>query len=182
MKKEFNYDEAFEITGRWRFCGLKEIDDKEYAGTLAYDPNKRRLILSVDLYEEDSPVIWGLIPKFYNDTVVPLIQGRTMEGNVYLFDCSMLNHSMNSNKNYIRGRKSYKCRVLLARKTSLGEEERGIHGTSWKDLLFTKASVEYKNLSYWSKGRKMKNNLAELRGQKGDSLKMDMNIDIRQRK
>ena len=154
MKKELNYDEAFEITGQWRFCGLKEINDTEYAGTLAYDPNKRQLILSVDLQEEDSPVGEGGILAEENKNI-PLIQGRTMEGNVYLFDCRMFNQCTSSNRIYFRGRTSYRCQVLLVGEKPLGEEERGIPDISWKDLPFTKARGEYKNLPYWSEGREI---------------------------
>ena len=173
MKKEFNYDEAFEITGRWRFCGLKEIDEEEYAGTLAYDPNKRQLILSVDFYEEDVRVVWKLsLTKKKN---IPLIQGRIIDGNISLLSCRQCGEREFEEGGHLRAKISYNCSILLAH-PPLDKEERGIHGTSGKDLLFTKARVEYKNLSYWSEGRKMNNNLTELRGKKDDSLKMDIDI------
>ena len=47
----------------------------------------------------------------------------------------------------------------------MGDEplEEELHKISWKELLFTKATVEYKNLSFWGSERHLKSNLSELR-------------------
>ena len=177
MSKEINHDESFELEGKWQFCGsnvtvapnesVKDsnktlvLTDKEVRGTLTYDADKKSLILKVFSLGEDR-----IILKYNSrDSVcIPFIhglanlkKGRQVSLNqnyVYLYDYYLLPSFMVSP-------------VLFAGPgLLLGDEplikEENLDNTSWKNIHFKKATVEYKNLSYWDGGRRIENNFQEL--------------------
>ena len=186
MSKKINIDESFELEGKWQFFDPNLIEnrnesvqdkkriltDKSVPGVLTYDADKKCFTLKVSSFED------FIIQKYdLRDSVkIPCIYG-VVSGNqhAYLYDCYLSSCSL-----------SFPCFILLMDDRPFAEEDK-LSRDSWKNLRFTKATVEYKNLSYWGAviARQVESNYLELHkeGNKEDrTLKMELNLEATTKK
>ena len=177
---KINNDTSFELKGKWRVFGgistnsstgnrneQSTLNDKEFPGTLTYDADKRELVLDITAYDECSAILhkyFGLLK------IIPIIEGHTTEGYVYLFHCFAVTYEAPNFTESISIESTSLCvnSLLIGKNPLVSTNEE----TSWKNLKFKEAEVEYKNLRYWAGGFQLK---TTEEGFVDDILKMELN-------
>ena len=152
---EINNNTSFDLKGKWRVFGrIADSADnhKEFPGTLTYGADKKDLIIDITAYDEHLGPLGKYFPDF---EIIPIIEGRTNEGYVYLFHCFVTTGNWSNVLEPI----SIESIQLCANALLIGGKPlASINGkeVSWEDIQLKEARVEYKNLDYWAGGFQLK--------------------------